>query len=202
MQSARPILFVVIALSITTGCVLKGKPKASAPAAVKPATPSPVAAAPPPPPLSIPQTNVQLPAPQPLEPSALATTPPPEEPVLPPMSQLPGPKTEPLKKPTNTPRPQENTSPPVAAPVEAPRELVRDAVPAEEAKRLRDEAIVFRREIDTLLSRASSPNATQSLMIENIRTMKKQSEEAEVAGDVRKANELAQRALTLAKALK
>src|SRR5947209_9392765 len=67
-----------LAISLA-GCVVRGAPKT---AKAMPPAPKPVAALPaaPPEPLSIPQTNVALPAPQPLDPEALVTLPPPPEP--------------------------------------------------------------------------------------------------------------------------
>src|SRR5947199_1255340 len=82
MRRAAAFLILAVAGSCG-GCVVR-KPKTAsvAPAAPKPATPA--TPAPPPEPLSIPQTNVYLPEPQPVTPEALATTIPPGEPAPPP----------------------------------------------------------------------------------------------------------------------
>jgi hypothetical protein len=85
--------------------------------------------------------------------------------------------------------------------VEVGRAPVRDVVPAEEEKRLRDEAAGFRREIGTLLSQVKRPSGPQKSLIDSIQTFMKQSKDAEDGGDLRKAHELAFRALALAKGL-
>ena len=97
MRYTELTLAVLLAVSLS-GCTLRGKPlfKGKTPAAVKPVAPPPpvVAAKPAPPePLSIPQTNVRLPEPQPISPEALATTVAPEEPAAPPTSPAPKPPT-------------------------------------------------------------------------------------------------------------
>src|ERR1039458_753861 len=78
-------LLTVAAGIVLAGCSLRGKP---AKTAIVPAAPKPVVApapAAPPPALSIPQTRVELPKPQPVDPAALATEPrPPELPEPPP----------------------------------------------------------------------------------------------------------------------
>src|ERR1019366_6501733 len=82
-RNTIPKALVTALLSILlAGCELRGKPAKSAvpPAAPKPAV-NPAPAPPPPPPLSIPQTRVELPKPQPVDPGALETeTAPPEPP--------------------------------------------------------------------------------------------------------------------------
>ena len=78
---------------------------------------------------------------------------------------------------------------------------MRDVVSAEEAKKLREEAAGARRDAMGFVTKMKNPNGTQKSMIDNITILVKQSEEAETSGDFRKANELAGRALTLAKAL-
>src|ERR1051325_4783810 len=66
-------VFVVIAMAVSLGACLPGKQKT---AKAAPAPPKPVAPAPPPAPppnLSAPQTNVELPPPQPVPAEALAS---------------------------------------------------------------------------------------------------------------------------------
>ena len=79
MKQAEAILAAAIAISLA-GCVLRGRqPQAKA----IPVIPAPAVEAAPPPPqakLSIPQTNAELPPPQPVNLDALTQAPPPEEP--------------------------------------------------------------------------------------------------------------------------
>src|SRR5215813_444319 len=78
MRRVEALLAVAAALALA-GCALRAKPTvtaaASPPKPVIPAAPPPAPA-----PLSIPQTNVQLPPPQPVNPDALVTEEQPEEP--------------------------------------------------------------------------------------------------------------------------
>ena len=68
MTRATVVLVAALAIPLA-GCAWSGKPKA----AVIPAPPQPAAPAPAPEPLSIPQTRVDLPPPQPLDPAAVVT---------------------------------------------------------------------------------------------------------------------------------
>src|ERR1035438_7667652 len=82
-RNTIPKALVTALLSILlAGCELRGKPAKSA---VPPAAPKPVASAAPapapPPALSIPQTRVELPKPQPVDPAALETEATPPEPL-------------------------------------------------------------------------------------------------------------------------
>ena len=198
MQRATSILAVAIALTMA-GCMLRGKPAAKAPVAVsKP----PVAPAPsPPPPLSIPQTNVQLPTPQPLDPNALATTQPQEElPAPPPMAPPKAPTKSGRSTQTATPRVE---SPPAATP-EPGRTPVREVVSSvEEQGRLREEANNHMRETRVRVDAAQSRrlNNKQRTLIDRIQTFLRQSEEAGRRGDWRQASELAGKAVVLAKDL-
>lgn len=76
-------------------------------------------------------------------------------------------------------------------------------LPAAEKNRLRDEANGARREITVLLSRLSARvQRQQKDRVDRIKTFIQQSEDAERLGDMRQANELAQRALVLARELR
>src|SRR5450759_5943958 len=77
-MKAKALLTAVFSI-LLAGCSLRGNPAKSA---APPAAPKPVVApapAPPPPALSIPQTRVELPKPQAVDPAALATEPRPPE---------------------------------------------------------------------------------------------------------------------------
>src|SRR5690349_950623 len=72
MRRAEVLLMIAIAAS-SAGCSFR-KPQTAKAAPAPPRPVAPATPAPPPEPLSIPQTNVYLPAPQPVTPEALATT--------------------------------------------------------------------------------------------------------------------------------
>jgi len=201
MMRVEAILAACLALSFT-GCVLRGKQPVA-----KATTPPPVVTPPPPPPpkpLSTPQTDVQLPAYQPLTPEAIASTLPAEEP--PPPAPAP-------KPPARGARPQGTTppktvevtpqGPPVPATPEPEQPRIQDALTPDEGKRLQEEAESNKREIRQRID-AIPPhrlNRQQNILMKRIRTFVDQSDEAQRRGEMRQAAELAQRALVLAKEL-
>jgi hypothetical protein len=203
MRRLELILAAWIAMSLA-GCVLRGKQtKASPP----PPTPAPAAkpvAGPPPQPLSIPQTQAQLPAPQTIAPGALATITPPEPPAeTPPAQRTTRRPTGPVAGP---PRPE---TPPVPVPTPAPataepeRPPVQEIVPASESNRLRESAearkLEIRKTLDQAHARALSRD--QRAVRSRIETFLQQSDDAQRKGDMRLADALAQRAQVLAREL-
>jgi len=171
--------------------------KPAAPAT--PAAPAPDAKPPaPPPPLSIPQTQVEIPTPQPVSAEALAAgQTPPDEP-----------------EPVTTPRPARHTvaPPPAAAPpppqapppVEEPsRAPIQEVLSAAERKQLQDSTAERIREIRRLvdLTHHRSLNPHESSVVTRIEGLVKLSGDAEAKGDLREADALSQRALVLAKDL-
>lgn len=203
MRSAKLVL-VAVSVIVMAGCVLSGKPK---PATVAPAPPKPTAPAAPPEPLSIPQTQVQLPAPQPVIPDALNTVTPEE-----PAPQTPAKPTPPAPRPQRNPAPQPkppvaaaaDTQPPPDQPVaaEPARAPTHEILDEKEQNRLREEAHGNRADAFRIL-RDARPNkgGNQSQAMREINQFLKQSIEAENAGDMRLANQLAERAHILAKEL-
>ena len=197
-------LLTVVAGMVLAGCSLRGKP---AKTAIVPAAPKPVAApalAPPPSaPLSIPQTRVELPKPQPVDPAALATEPSPPE--LP----EPPPAVVPARPRRSSPAAAQPASPAAAAPATATtpppetRETFQEIVSPAELKRLQDQALARRREANQILDqlgRRQLTGAEQNVaaMIRNFLAL---SEEADKHNDPRQANSLAERAQILAKEL-
>lgn len=192
-----------MAISLT-GCILKGKPKTTS---AMPVAPKPAAAPAPPPlppaPLSIPQMHPELPAPQPLSAEALATTEAPGEPPAPPP---PPPRVS--KKNTSPPRPRPETpppNPPVVAPPAEPdtRPPIQEIVPPEDLNRLKASADAHKAEIEKLLSQIPRRGLTkeQKDAVDTIRSFVRLSDEAERGGDMRKADELAERGFVLAQGL-
>jgi len=200
MTRAQVLLVAVLAIPLA-GCVLGGKPKtvAAAPAPPRPAVP-PL----PPEPLSIPQTQVELPAPQTLNPDALITAP--QEETRPQAQTKPAtPTTRAPHPPAPQPRATDTQSPvpePAAEqPTEPARAPIHEIMPDAERNRLRDEAHGHQEETRKLLREAKPKTANQKRAKDEIDQFLKQSQDAENAGDMRLADQLAERAHILAKEL-
>jgi len=198
-------LVAVIAICLC-GCVLRGKPQQVA--AASPPPPKPVVAPPPPPPpraLSIPQTHVDLPTPQPLTSEALNTTEPAEET---PAAPRPSPR-PPRRTPSQAAAPQRNDASPPPAPVgpttptEPERPSIQEIVPAGEQARLQAEAANRKRTIQQRLQELQPRRLSrkQQEVVKNIQSLVKASDEAEGRGDMNTAAELAQRGLLLVQEL-
>jgi len=211
MRNASALIIVAFAI-LTAGCALSGK--APKQAIATPAAPKPVAAtpAPPPPPLSIPQTQVELPKPQPLDPAALVTEPappveaPPERPT--PRTQTPGRRTPVPPREGTTATPPATTAPattlpPAVTPPEAAGPTIREIIDPEETKRLKELAASRRREAQQILDQVSRRQLSQAKreVIPKISSFIASSVEAENKGDVRTADLLAERAQILARDL-
>jgi hypothetical protein len=205
MRRAHALLVPLIALGLS-GCFLKKTPVVK-PAAT-PINPAAVPApAPPPEPLSVNQTSVQLPPPQPVTPEAALTTQLPEE------TPAPAAPVRPARPAVNRPgtatqtRPPEPAPPPVATPpatAEPDRAPLQEQLPDTEIKRLQEEATARKNEARQLVVQARKRHLTrqQSGMVDRIDSFIKQAEEAAIRGDMRQASELAERALVLAKELR
>ena len=193
------VLLTALPGILLAGCSLRGNPAKSA---VPPAAPKPVVApapAPPPPVLSVPQTRVALPKPQPVDPAALATEPASAPPEPPPTSAAPA------RTRRAAPAASQPAAPPpaAAAPPPEPRETVQEIVPAAELKRLQEEAQQRRREANQILDQVGRRQLTgaQQNVAASIRNFLALSVEAEKHNDLRQANSLAERAQILAKEL-
>lgn len=190
MRRAKVVLVAAMAISLA-GCVLSGKPKTVAAA---PAPPKPSAPAPPPEPLSIPQTRVDLPAPQPVNPEALATAPPVE-----PAPPVPVKPAQPAQRGNHTAAPP--PKPAEQPPADPPRQPIREILPADEQKHFQAHAEQRQADTRALLAGAKPRSATERRMVGDINQFLKQSVQAEASGDMRSADQLAERAYILAKEL-
>jgi hypothetical protein len=188
---------------VLAGCSLRGKP---AKTAIVPAAPKPVVApapAVPPPALSIPQTRVELPKPQPVDPAALALEP------KPPEMPEPPPAVAPARPRRTNPAVSQPASPAAATPAAAAtpppetRETFQEIVSPAELKRLQDQAVALRREANQILDQLSRRQLTgaEQGVVATIRNFLALSKEAEDHSDPRQANALAERAQILAKEL-
>ena len=196
MRRAKVLLVAVVVIPLA-GCVLSGKPKT---VASGPPPPKPAAPAPPPEPLSIPQTDVRLPAAQPLNPDALNT-----EPREQPAPQVQAKPAAPVNKPArvSAPLPKPPDTPPAAdqPAAEPTRAPIHEIMTQDERNRLRDEVHGHQADTRKLLAEAKPQTANQLRAVTEITQFLKQSEDAETAGDMRLADQLAERAHILAKEL-
>ncbi len=194
-KRVEALLAAAMALSLC-GCIFRPKPKT---VAAPPAPPQPVAAAPAPPlqPLSIPQTRVELPAPQPVSPDALPPPPPAEA-----STEAPAPHPKRVRtNPPAAPKPEPPAQPVPEQPLE--RAPIQEVVPQEELKRLQDSAQNARIEVTRLIAQAHRRrlNKDERSQVDRILQFVKLSEQSQNSGDMRGADELAQRALVLARGL-
>lgn len=185
-----------------SACVLTGKPK-TPPTAVAPPQPKPVAAKPPTPsePLSVPQTQVHLPPPQPVSQEAVALpTPKPEAGVAPPAASRPVRRTAP---PQPQPKPPDTSAPAVAPPVDAGLAPVQEVLTDVERKNFKDSADRRKMDISRLLTKIKSHrlSAEANREVKRIESLVAQSNDLEKRGDMRQADALAERALILAEEL-
>ena len=193
-RGASYALILGLAASLT-GCVLQGKKPA---AQATPAAPAPAAkSAVPPGPLSIPQTQVEIPTPQPVSDEALAagqTPPDAPEPAAPPR-----PVKHTVPPPAANPRPE---APPAVA-EEPARAPIQEVLSAAERKQLQDSTAERKHEIRRLvdLARSRRLNSHELSVVARIEGLVKLSGDAEAKGDLREADGLAQRALVLARDL-
>lgn len=196
-------LALALAMALMLGaCALTGKPKT---AAAAPPAPQPVAVtpkpAPPPQPLSVPQTQVRLPPPQPVNPEALNEVTKPEE-AAPaaaapraPRRAAPPPKPEttgPPAPPTNA-----NAQPEAPAPVAPVQEVLSD----EDRRRFQESIANRKTEIQQLLAQLHGHrlSADENRDVRRIQSYLGQSDEAAKKGEMRQADALAERALVLAR---
>jgi hypothetical protein len=211
-----PLLAAILALS---SCVLSGKNAASKTPATPAPPPATAAAKPPspPPPLSTPQTEIQLPPPQPVTAAALATIPA----VL---EELPAPEPEPPAKPSAKSKPPAAASvpkPETPAPVaETPSAVQGPAAPAttppaeeqpllqpvyteEERRRIWGELEKRKADIEAQLHgmNQNRMSADQKSEVERIRSFINVAEDFARRGDFRSAEALSGRAVILTKEL-
>lgn len=202
MRIAEAILSAGMAV-VLAGCLLRGNPKPATQAA--PVAPKPeVAATPagPPQPLSITQTEVELPPPQPWNPDAVAgIAPPVVEPEPEPAAPKPAHKGGP-PQPPRTEAPAQPTTQPATPEPAAERPAVREIVAPEEQRELQAVTQRDRQEASRILERAGGQLSRQKQgMKKSVESYLQLSEEAEKLGDFRQARELAGKAALLAKEL-
>lgn len=184
------ILGAVAAFGLA-GCALRAKTPATAATPAAPVPPSsPV-------PLSTPQTQVDLPKYQPMDPAALTTETVPPPPVEPPVASRP-----PSPPPRRTVR-TEVPAPVVTPQPEPPREEYQEIIPAAELKRLQESAQNRKREVNRILDDFNKrrPSKSQQIVMNQIRSYLSLSDESEKRNEMRMADLLAEKAQILARNL-
>jgi hypothetical protein len=199
MGRVRAISAAICAIALVLSmadCAAK-KTKNAAMLAPAPAPPAPAVLTPVREPLSIPQTQVQLPPPQPVNLEGLAV------PVAAQPAE-PAPAPKPVRRSTTpAPPPKPEPTTPAAQPAEASRAPIQEIVPADERRRFQESADARKRETRQLLEQSKTHRLTneQKKMVTRIQSFVTQSDDAEKRGDMRQADALAERGLVLAKEL-
>lgn len=201
MRVAGAIAGILLVLGLA-GCSLRGGGK-SAKAAPPPPKPAPTASATAPEgPLSVPQTQVQLPPLQPVNPAAMAAPQEPQEP-----QPEPAPQAKPPRRPAPVaaaPKPVE--TPPAAAPQPAigERPRLQEIVSPEERKKLGDQMAARKKEIDDALRQAAARPLSDHdrNIVDRIKSFLQLSDQAGARGELRQAEALSERALILARELR
>lgn len=181
------------------GCMLGGAKQASVPPPPKPAAAQPAA---PEAPLSVPQTSVVLPSPQPVNedaiPQALAAPAPVPEKV-----QAAAPPSRPKRRPVaDAAKEAEQEAEPPAAPVVEEKPPFQPILSEDEQRQIKGVLETRRKEIRDLLGRAKAhPSSTNQALEDRIDSFVKQSDDAAQRGDYRQADALSERAWILAKEL-
>lgn len=202
MPAWKAVAMTAMLAVCLSGCGLRGK---RAVIAAPPPPPEPTVAKAPEGPLSIPQTNVQLPPPQPLDPKALESaqqTPEPAEPQSAPPAKAPKRPAQPAVATGPQPPPANETPPPPVVTEERPR--LQEIVPPEEKKKLADDINVRKREINEVLQQAGRRQLSEQdrSIVERIRSFLQLSDQAAARDDMRQAEALSERALVLARELR
>jgi hypothetical protein len=201
MRPLRQTSIVVLVL-LLSACEMKLPRAKTAP----PPQPASVKTEPPPEPassepLSIPQTQVRLPNPQPIDPDALATPPsPPAEPA----------QTHPSRRSSRRQGPQPASASPAgkpetsetadAVPSTEPRPPIGPVLSDDERRRLNEDVASRLKDVDQMLGRIANLRLSDAEKgsVERIRSFQKLSRDAMDHGEIEKASALAERAVLLA----
>jgi hypothetical protein len=199
----REILIGLAAL-LLTACA--DNPNSKAAKTVTPPAPAVARAATAPPErLSIPQTQVALPTPQPVSPEALAQAA--AAPVLEmPESTAPKQPSRPSSSRSTAPVVRSAAPEPVVTPAPPPepqRPIVQEQIPPAEQKRLTELIATRKREIGLRLDAVAARGATsdEASLVNRIRSFLDLSDKAAQRGDLRQADALAERAQILSREL-
>jgi hypothetical protein len=180
------------------GCAARAKTTSANPASMKPAAP---VAPTPPPALSVPQTQVELPKPQPYDRSALDTAP--AVPADAAASKPPA-TTTPPRNPRQTTRTDTPPPPPPVTPTEAARPQVQEIISAPDLKRLQDSAQSRKKEVAGIMNQFQKRRGlsqSQKIKVGEVHNFVKLSDDFERRGEMRQADAMAEKAQILAREL-
>ena len=189
-------LLVAAGLLTMTGCAARAKSASPTPVAAKPVAP---VVPPPPVNLSTPQTQVELPKPQPYDPAALDPAPQPQPDTTASKPPAPPPRTS---RPTRT----DTTAappPPVTPPAEPARPQFQEIISATDMKRLQESVANRKREVTQILEQVQRRrlNKAQQIVLGDIRGLIKLSDDYEKRREMTQADNMAERAQILARQL-
>jgi hypothetical protein len=203
-------IFVLLAAAClgTAGCAAKAAKTAAAPAVSAPRPRQDTSTIAADEPISIAQTNVVLPTPQPIQAGALSTPPPPD------VTRPPEPSSPAAKPKVTAPRPeprQQATVPPVPVPATTPppanppgsRRRIRPVESAAERNRLLNEVGSRQRQVQDILARVKTRplSDTEKGTAERIQAFLDQTDAALKDQDLQQADALSNRALLLCQEL-
>jgi hypothetical protein len=194
--------FLILLIVPLAGCTLGANKQTALPPPPKPAAVQPPA---PEAPLSIAQTAVTLPSPQPVNPDSIpkvqvAAQEPsaPEKPETPPPARAAR-RTAP---PATKQEPEAEPEPPSTPVVQEPAPPIQPILSADDQNRIRASIDTRKKEIAETLRRANRRLSTHDkTLVERIRSFLAQCDEAEKRGDLSQADTLSERAAVLAKEL-
>jgi hypothetical protein len=206
LHESRPLEFLrgflILLIVPLAGCTLGASKQTALPPPPKPAAVQPPA---PEAPLSIPQTAVTLPSPQPVNPDSIpkvqvaAQEPPaPEKPETPPPTRAARRATPPQTKP----EPEAEPEPPATPAVQEAAPPIQPILSADDQIHIRAAIDARKKEIAETLRRANRRLSNhEKTLVERIRSFLAQCEEAEKRGDLSQADTWSERAAVLAKEL-
>ena len=203
MRPVFPTTIVLLAL-VLSACEMKTpRAKTAPPPQPDSAKAEPAPESTPAEPLSIPQTQVRLPSPQPIDPEALATPP-----VYVPAEQSQTSKTRHGSKrqgpqPASAPSPgKPETVEPADVPpaAETPRPPIGPVLSDEERHRMTEDVYARLKNVDQMLGRISAlhPTEAEKASVERILSFQTLSRDAAERGEIQQASALADRAVLLA----
>lgn len=203
LNESRPLaflcVFLVLIMAPLAGCTLGASKQAALPPPPKPAAVQPPA---PEPQLSVPQTAVTLPSPQPVNPDAIPAVAAVQAPA--PEKADPPPPTRASRRtnavaPKPEPETEAETTQAPAAPEQAP---IQPILSGDEQKRMHEAIDSRKREIEGRLNRAKAHlSEHDKSLVERIHSFLAQCAQAEQRGDYSQADALSQRAAILAQEL-
>jgi hypothetical protein len=151
-------------------------------------------------PLSIPQTQVRLPNPQPINPQALATPPVPTEPSAPRTARKTPKRPSPPPAATASAKPEAQDTGEAPSATERPRQPIGPVLSDEARRKLNEDTASQLKEVDDMLARIMTLHLTdqEQRSAQTIRSFESLSRSATERGEIQQASELAKRALLLA----